>query len=117
MISYYELLGLIKECKQPERVIYEKHIYIYDGDNYYNDSTGSYLIDSLISTLSDIDLANKKNIEIIEDKPNQILELDYKYKNTYGRVSDHKHSELEIIDKVNELTKAVNYLLEDDKHE
>lgn len=118
MISYYELLGLIKECKQPERVIYEKHIYIYDGDNYYNDSTGSYLIDSLISTLSDIDLANKKNIEIIEDIPKKIEKIDETKMYLTSNFQDCALNDInDIQKKINELIEKVNYLLEENKHD
>ena len=55
--------------------------------------------------------------EIIEEieKPKNIEELSFKYTNTYGNASQHKASEKDIINKINEISKAVNYLLKQDK--
>jgi len=41
-----------------------------------------------------------------EDK--KIEKLDYGYLNSYGNKSYHKQSELEIIDKINEIIDAIN---------
>jgi len=40
----------------------------------------------------------------IVEKEKKIPEkLDYKYRNIYGRISQHKSSEIDIIDKINEV--------------
>ena len=44
-------------------------------------------------------------LEIIEatEKNKGIEKLNYYYKNTYGRISQHKASEIDIVDKINEI--------------
>lgn len=37
MISYYELLGMIKEGNNPKKVKYYNIIYEWDGYNYINE--------------------------------------------------------------------------------
>ena len=66
MITYYELLELVKNGKPPKKVKYEDFVYEY--------SFGTYLIylsffnkKYLSSRITELSMVNKKNIEIIED--------------------------------------------------
>ena len=66
MISYYELLGMIKKGNNPEKVKYDDTVYEWDNDSYYYDNYDdiSYLSKDIIFEKDMF----KKNIEIIEDK-------------------------------------------------
>ena len=76
----------------------------------YEDEDGDYLLDSCCTDFSNIN----DEIEIIEeDKP--IEKLEYKYRNTYGNVSQHRKSEEPIIDKINEIIDKLNELEEGKK--
>lgn len=121
MISYYELLGLIKDGKQPDKVKYDDNIYIWNEDNYLFD-LHKYITDSL----GEVDMFDK-NIEIIEEKPKKIgklnIEIENKttgnafIRNEYGtKCFLTKHSKI-IAEKVNELIEKANYLLEEDKYD
>ena len=123
MISYYELLGLIKEGKQPDKVKYNSVIYKFDGEDYHNEQECE-LLKNKFFMYSDINLIYEKSIEIIEDKPKKIEEMiinkDCLCKNIKGyeelvRLLDSNFKD--IANRYNETIKAVNYLLEVDKHE
>jgi len=105
MISYYDLLTLIKEDKQPDKVKYNGYIYYYDDVQFI-----SYIKEAtLLEQFADYEMFNK-GIEIIEEKPKRIEKLDC--------VAFLDNKELDTIAyKVNELIDKVNYLLERDKHE
>lgn len=45
MISYYELLGMIKENNIPEKIKYDNEMFVWCGGYYYNGDKGSYLTD------------------------------------------------------------------------
>ena len=45
MISYYELLGMIKENNIPEKIKYAGDIFLWENGYYYNRDKGSYLTD------------------------------------------------------------------------
>jgi len=108
MISYYELLGLIKEGKQPDKVKYKYFEYEFHEDGIYINENSGYLNSNLVDDFGDLPLIEEKVIEIIEDKPKQIEKLDC--------VAFLDNKELDTIaDKVNELIDKVNYLLERDK--
>lgn len=97
----------------PKKIKWNYHIYIYDEqyDDYYEETTALFENEMnngmLLKNLND-------EVEIIEEveKPKKIEPLEFKYTNTFGNVSQHKASERDIIDKINEISKAVNYLLE-----
>lgn len=121
MISYYELLGLIKKDKQPDKVRYGGYIYKWNENSYYCE----YDNELLISRFYDKDLVNAYCIEIIEDKPNKIEEIKLNFENDIidfdkdkvHYIGTNRKDRNVYIQKINELIKAVNYLLEVDKHE
>lgn len=129
MISYYELLGLIKEGKQPDKVRYGSKIYQWNNGAYcskQNECT-IYLMEQLMIADTDYALTYINNIEIIEENPKQIEKLNIEIENeTTGNAfirNEHgtkcfltKHSKI-IAEKVNELIDRTDYLLEVDKHE
>lgn len=45
IISYYELLGMIKEGNIPEKVIYKGDTYIWKGKRYQQTENGQFLSD------------------------------------------------------------------------
>lgn len=47
----------------------------------------------------------KQEVEIIEEPQEHKIpeKINYKYKNMYGNISQHKQSEIDIIDKINEI--------------
>ena len=46
MISYYELLGMIKKGNNiPEKVKYDNEMFVWCGGYYYNGDKGSYITD------------------------------------------------------------------------
>jgi len=77
MISYYELLGLIKEGKQPDKVKYKYFEYEFHEDGIYINENSGYLNSNLVDDFGDLPLIEEKVIEIIEDKPKQIEKLEY----------------------------------------
>ncbi len=114
MISYYDLLGLIKEGKQPDKVKFKDTIYVCQNGNYYHSFDVGFdrLFEMVCDYYNEADLVKEKIIEIIEEKPKQTGEIE-KLDKYIG--SDLEHAE--IIYKVNELIDRVNYLLGKDKHE
>lgn len=44
-ISYFELLKLVKKGKQPNKVSFDGHSFIWDGGRYYIEHTCHSLID------------------------------------------------------------------------
>lgn len=124
MISYYELLGLIKEGKQPKKIKRYDIIYDWTGYNFYNDDYGH-----LTEHMNELHMINK-DIEIIKDKPEKIEELTICGKTIgYGLMkewldftpNDQEQKLCSAIETegiaINKLIKAVNYLLEEGKHE
>lgn len=122
MISYYELLGLIKEGKQPNKVKYGEIEFEWDGCNYLSSNNLRKELN-----MTDVELANIPTIEVIEEKPKKIGKLNIEIENkTTGNAfirNEHgtkcfltKHSKI-IAEKVNELIEKANYLLEEDRHE
>ena len=100
MISYYELLGMIKEGKQPKKVKYDDGIFEWDDYDYI--SSANYLSNYLNERRM-----FDKNIEIIEEDKD-IEELNYE---------EHIGVDLveTIYDKINELIREVNKLRKEDK--
>lgn len=89
-----------------------KPTFLFRGGVYkYNAETKYY--EPSFMALYKIFMILNDEVEIIEEveKPKKIEPLEFKYTNTYGNVSQHKASERDIIDKINEISKAVNYLL------
>jgi len=118
MISYYELLGLIKEGKQPESVQYLGIDYNWNNKSYFNEKNCAYLVERI----HEINMF-KKTIEIIEEKPKQIEEIELNLENDiiyFGEDRVHyigttRKDRDVYIPKINELIDKVNYLLKEDK--
>lgn len=108
MISYYELLGLIKEGKQPDNVKHANVIYDWTGINYFSIKESEHL-SKMIEEIYMFD----KNIEIIEEyTPNKIEKLAVSdYEETFSQF------DLDVISSINRLIDRTDYLLEEDKHE
>ena len=100
MISYYELLGMIKEGNNPKKVKYDDGIFEWDDYDYI--SSANYLSNYLNERR-----IFDKNIEIIEEDKD-IEELNYE---------EHIGVDLveTIYDKINELVREVNKLRKEDK--
>lgn len=96
MISYYDLLGMIKEGNIPKKVKHKNRIYKWtENSYYYNDDN----FDALLDMFDDKDMF-ENNIEIIEE---------YKYIEKIDTESkDCTMFELEIIHKINELIDEIN---------
>ena len=76
MISYYELLGMIKENNIPEKVKYDDDLYEFDYNlNCYHSESGK----CYLSEAFDEENAFDKIIEIIEDKKIKKLKVDNGY--------------------------------------
>lgn len=71
MITYLELLQMIKDGKQPKKVKFGKSIYewdkIYacDSNSYINDEA-QFLSDNIIDDYFDLELTEVESIEVIE---------------------------------------------------
>ena len=50
-------------------------------------------------------------VEIIEDN-DKLEKIDYKYKNTYGNISQHRKSEEPLIDTINKIIDHINKIEE-----
>lgn len=59
-VSYYELLGMIKEKNMPEKVIYRGRTYFWDNKRYKAEE-GIFLSD-----IDEVDMFDK-NIEILKN--------------------------------------------------
>lgn len=113
MISYYELLGMIKKGNNPEKVKYDDTVYEWDNDSYYYDD-GYDNIDYLSGDIIFEKDMFKKNIEIIEDKKIEKLKIendngtDYYIRNIHGtKCYLTKHSKI-MADKINEIIEVLN---------
>ncbi len=84
MISYYELLTLIKEGEQPDKVKYKYFEYEFHEDGVYINENSGYLNSDLADDFGDLPLIEDKVIEIIEEKPKQIEEIKLAYSTTKG---------------------------------
>jgi len=112
-VTIHELLNLVHRKEAPKKIIYGYCEYEFDSEtNDYKNADGlklfSYLFDNEAMVLT-------KEVEIIEEKPkkielltlNQSKQLVHKNKYYSTRVIDRI-----LIEKIQELTEAVNYLLE-----
>lgn len=72
MISYYELLGMIKEKSNPEKIKHDDDLYEFDYNlNCYHSESGK----CYLSEAFDEENAFDKIIEIIEDKKIEKLDI------------------------------------------
>lgn len=118
-ISYYELLGMIKENKQPKKVVYNDFVYIWNDINYEK-SNGYHITDRL----DEKDMFNKEifileSTEIIEEEK-EIEELKPKLECVRDGLKpipyERKYYNIEELgDKLNELIREVNKLKKEGK--
>ena len=110
MISYYELLGMIKNKKNPKKIKFDNDIYIWNNVNYECEYFGDYLC----SQFNEAEIF-EKNIEIIVDGIEELkIENDsdthFYIRNEHGtKCSMTKHSKI-IVEKLNEVIREVNKL-------
>ena len=110
MISYYELLGMIKNKKNPKKIKFDNDIYIWNNVNYECEYFGDYLC----SQFNESEIF-EKNIEIIVDGIEELkIENDsdthFYIRNEHGtKCSMTKHSKI-IAEKLNEVIREVNKL-------
>lgn len=104
-IKVIDLLNMIsKGEKVPKKIKYENDIYILtDNYCYYCDETNLILSDRLYAEQSRLN----DEVEILEEKKKIPEKLNYKYRNMYGHISQHKQSEIDII---NTLNGVIDYL-------
>ena len=114
-----DLLNKIANNEEvPKEIMYKTHYWKYNKErNDYRDEDNDFVF-----SCSNYDIVGMLNyeIEIIEEKPKKIEELkstisyyftyeDERLTEDFSGISKHLITN---IDKINELTKAVNYLLE-----
>ena len=113
MISYYELLGMIKKGNNPEKVKYDDTVYEWDNDSYYYDD-GYDNIDYLSGDIIFEKDMFKKNIEIIEDKKIEKLKIendngtDCYIRNIHGTNCYLTKDGKIMADKINEIIEVLN---------
>lgn len=122
-ITIYELIGLVKDGKAPEKIRYNNEIWKYDDElkTYDNDDYGSDLLEKLFYEVCISDFINNE-VEIIEEpKKIEKLLLDMNsinkgnmtadYENyTVGNIAEHNFGV--IYKKINELIDKINNLKE-----
>ena len=83
----------------------------FDGNDLYVNDSFQKVWNCLFITCI---IEQHFEIEIIEEPKEELEEIDkiqYYYKNTYGNISQHKKSETDIIDKINELIESQNNMI------
>ncbi len=124
-ITIYELIGLVKDGKAPEKIRYNNEIWKYDDElkTYDNDDYGNDLLEKLFYEVCISDFINNE-VEIIEEpKKIEKLLLDMNsinkgnmtadYENyTVGNIAEHNFGV--IYKKINELIDEINNLKEND---
>lgn len=122
-ITIYELLGLIKDGKEPNRILYDHYIWSWTGDDYHTilkTEKEQFLITGMYYTWVSEFLNDK--VEIIEEN-NKIKKIEeptfkngrYYIKDIFGDMSEISGIERKFRLKINELIDEVNKLKE--KHE
>lgn len=103
-----DLLNMISKGEEvPEKIKWntEEWEYIEEMKDYYSFDRHTHLLNTVFPNDGIAEFLNDE-IEIIEEKPTKIEELELvEIQNLWDR-------DIEIEKKINELTKAVNYLLE-----
>ena len=106
MISYYELLGMIKKGNNPERVKCEGVIFLWNNGSYLGEN--SYITEYLLEKEM-----VEKNIEIIEDKKPKNLKIENN--NVVGKWEDGTYycytlsaPQMVLANKINEIIEVIN---------
>ena len=84
-ITFYELMGLIKDSQAPKKIVYDNEIFIWNGSSYWSKFQEKNLM-VYISTISDFDIPHLI-IEILSEENNEWedieeLSCDYVVPNT-----------------------------------
>lgn len=116
-VTIYELLGFVKDGKAPKKILYKYCEYEFDEEeNDYRNKDDLLLFKFLFSHERE---ALFFKVEIIEEKPKKVkqIEVDNSHIVDYDETGKHylttnRKDRNIYIKKINELTKAVNYLLE-----
>lgn len=112
MISYYELLGMVKDKTNPKKVKHDGNIFEWNTFNYFNDNIGEHLT----RRLNEMDMFDK-NIEIIEE--NKKIETISSYVSGCGSIDENNldqyinklfSQQSVIFNKLNEVIREVNKL-------
>lgn len=112
-VTIYELLGMVKDGKQPRKIKYKKTIYQYDykDECYYN------RLDELSRMFLDYDFTNLNDeVEILEDEEKGLPEkLHHCYTDTDNEDIEFLIKNInDLVDKYNDL---LNYLEKQSKGE
>ena len=118
-IKMIELLNKIEnEEKVPKRIKWGTVNYILrqnslDGHLYYEKEQGGTSLVTELNTMDDL----KSEVEILEDNTEEIEELPTKlvYGSAINGNPEYHVTQKEIVDKINELVKAVNAIRKDKK--
>lgn len=106
MISYYELLGMIKNKTNPKKVKFDNYIYIWNNVNYECEYFGDYLC----SQFSEVCMF-EKNIEIVEE---DIKEITSGELCSRSYTNEQLRADVDVLrDKLNEVIREVNKLRKD----
>ena len=109
MISYYELLGMIKEGTNPEQVKIDNIVYEWNDNNYLSVDEA---LDYLNADIDEIKMFDKI-IEIIEEDKN-IEEIIIGENTATSYMTEQIRTDINVLaDKINELIKEVNKLRKD----
>lgn len=111
-VSYYELLGMLKDNNIPKKIKWKDEIYTFNGA--YGNAVDNYFIDDYIINKTEFCLF-EKDIEIIEEESKQIEKTYTDYSNILSKdIGILKHAThkciCELQYKINELVDAVNEL-------
>lgn len=116
MISYYELLGMVKDKTNPKKVKLIDDIYTWNDMNYFCEHIGDYLT----AMMHEIEVFDK-NIEIIEEDKD-IKEIKINGDGFYSEYiegwikKEHTDAYCEYLsNKMNELIREINKLRREDK--
>ena len=117
IIELFNIIAQVEDIgKLPKKIKYYDYIYELQiaSRDYYCKAEGDYLTDRvddkpLNSFLND-------TVEILEDNTEEIEELDEEWTYIEGQIEKTwSKSELELVNKINELAKAVNKLKKEQK--
>ena len=105
-MTMYELLGMVKDGKAPKKIKINNVVYEYRGYMYCTEKANYQDIEDYLFGKWNFNILNDE-VEILEEEHKIPEKLDYKYENIYHNISKCKHSEIRIIDKINEI---IDYL-------
>lgn len=108
-----DLLNKIANGEEVPRIIkYDLQTYYFRNYDYKEYDIEKDFIDEQTSFIEDKFDFYKINdkVEILEEEKKIPEKLNYKYRNMYGHISQHKQSEIDIINTLNEVIDYLDYL-------